>query len=477
MKFRIPLIAITVIAVLFGVALTGLYSQEVSAFIDFEDGDSIPDYQFGMKLSKDGGKLFVAIMGSFYDPADYNHRLVEVDTATGSIVREGVTGNLPEEIEIRYDGGGEIEKIFVSNSGDGTVTVLNPDLTSSDVVDLTQVGGGMGYYPFGLVMGPQGRYLYVSTMNMGEIFRIDTEPGSSYLDIVDVYQLSATGNGRMAFYNGNLIVPGSDYFVDGAVLSVFDPDNPSQIDVVVLDNDLSGWPGANDVALVGGFAYVPVLDYNSNMLLYEVDLDSFPPAVSRTIDLSGQNASLWEHGIAASPDGNTLVVTCLDGPVKIAGRKAGRLLTEIDLASHGAGQCNEALFSKNGKRVCVTDQGMSSAYVLSGVPEHGLFVDGPETASVGDQVDFTLVGGEVGAPGLFLASFSRGPTVFPNVTIDLGQPFYVLAQGLFDTENQLPGLNWTIPNWSQGLVIYVQGLTRDHDGQIRPSNMGELEIF
>jgi len=110
MKFRIPLIAITVIAVLFGVALTGLYSQEVSAFIDFEDGDSIPDYQFGMKLSKDGGKLFVAIMGSFYDPADYNHRLVEVDTATGSIVREGVTGNLPEEIEIRYDGGGRSRK-------------------------------------------------------------------------------------------------------------------------------------------------------------------------------------------------------------------------------------------------------------------------------------------------------------------------------------------------------------------------------
>ena len=357
------------------------------------------------------------------------------------------------------------------------MTVLNPDLTPSDVVDLTLVGGGMGDYPFGLLMGPQGRYLYVSTMNIGEIFRIDTEPGPTYLDIVDIYQLTAAGNGRMAFSNGKLVIPGSDYFVDGAVLSLLDPDNPSQIDVVVLDNDLSGWPGASDVAVVDGFAYVPVLDYNSSMTLYEVDLGSNPPAVTRTIDLSGQHTSLWEHGIAASPDGNTLVVTCLDGPVKMVGRKAGRLLTEIDLASHGAGQCNEALFSINGKRVCVTDQGMSSAYVLSGIPEHGLFVDGPETAFVGDEVEFTLVGGEMGAPGLFLASLYRGPTVFPNVTLDVGQPFHVLVQDLFNVENELPGLSWTIPAWFPGSTIYVQGLTRDDDGQIRPSNMGELEIF
>ncbi len=478
MKINVSIPVLAAAALFCGLLLPGLNGQEVSAIIDFEDGDSISDYQFGMKLSDDGTRLFVAIIGNFFDPFDYNHRIVEIDTATGTITREGLTGNLPEEIEIRYDGNGNIEKIFTSDSGDGTITVLNPDLSPSDVVDLTLVGGGMGYYPFGLVMGPEGRYLYVSTMNLGEIFRIDTQPGPTYLDIVDIFQLSAGGNGRMGFYQGKLVVPGSDYLVDGAVLSVFDPDYPSQVDVVVLDNELSGWPGAYDVAVAGGFAYVTVLDYNSNMDLYEVDLESSPPAVSRLIDLSGEHDSLWEHGLAISPDGNTLVTTCLDGPVKIVGRKAGRLLTEIDLTSFGSGQCNEAVFSKNGQKVCITDQGDSTAYVLSGVPEHGLFLEGSESASIGDQVEFTLVGGEIGAPGICLASFHRGPTLFPNVTIDLGQPFHLLAQDLFDVQNELPGLSWTIPNWSwlPGLTVYLQGLTRDGDGEIRPSNLCVLEF-
>ena len=119
MTFRIPFLVLTVVALLSGVSSAVLNSQEVSAFIDFEDGDSIPDYQFGMKLSKDGDRLFIAILGSFYDPADYNHRLVEVDTSTGSVVREGVTGNLPEEIEIRYDGGGRSKNYSSATAATG----------------------------------------------------------------------------------------------------------------------------------------------------------------------------------------------------------------------------------------------------------------------------------------------------------------------------------------------------------------------
>ena len=94
-------------------------------------------------------------------------------------------------------------------------------------------------YPFGLIMGPSGRYLYVSTVNMGEIFVIDTDPGPTYLQIVKQHATAAF-NGRLATYNGKLIIPGLDFTI-GAVLSIMDL-NQARLNLS-LEIPIGGDPG------------------------------------------------------------------------------------------------------------------------------------------------------------------------------------------------------------------------------------------
>jgi DNA-binding beta-propeller fold protein YncE len=452
----------------------GLQGQEIARTIDLDDGDSIPDFSFGMELSQDGTTLAVTICGDIFAPN--NHRIVVVDTATDGITGEGQTGNYPEEVATRYNSTGGVDNIFVSNSSDGTVSVLNADLSPAGLVDLSLLGGA---YPFGLVFGPQGRFLYVSTVNAGEIFVIDTEPGATFLDVVDTFHLPAWFNGRMAIDGGKLIVAGTDLAL-GAVLTIVDLSNPTLIDTVLLEGHLATWASANDVAVVDGFAYVPVLDYNSSKFLYEVDLGLAPPAVTRAIPLSPLSFSLLEHGIAASPDGNTLVVTSLDGMVQIVCRKTGSLLAEVDLTTIGSGGGNEALFSKDGKKVYITDVYDSLVYVLSGVPEHGLYLDGPDSAPLGGQVTLAVTGGEAGGRGALLASLKSGSIQMPRFILDLGMPVYTLHQGLFDGANSLPLPYWTIPTAWGGLVgatIHLQALAEDGDGEVRPSNTLEILIL
>jgi DNA-binding beta-propeller fold protein YncE len=449
-----------------------LGAQEISAFINLDDGDNLPDYPFGMRLTRDGTRLYVAVAGDIFIN---NNRIVEIDTVLDVVVQEGQVGNFPEEVEIRYDGGGAVDKIFVSNSSDGTVSVLNANLSPSGLVDLTQVGG---YYPFGLLMGPNGRYLYVSTVDVGKIFSIDTEPGPTYLDIVEM-QIGVKFNSRMALHDGKLVIAGGDD-VNGAALSVLDPQNPTQVTTVILDSVLSGWPSAIDVSVVDGNAYTTVLDYNGNALLYMVDLIQLPPGLFETIDLSQNHTYILEHGIGASPDGNTLVVTCIDGPLMFVGRKAGCVLSEIDLTAFGSGQGNEAVFSKDGEKLYVTDQGDPIVYVVTGVPEHGLLMAGTDAAPVGGQVDLMLKGGLPGSPGWMIASLDLGPTVFPGFTLELGLPLKVFFQGRFDQDCSLIPASFIVPGWPgvlPGTPVYVQGLTRDPDGEMRPSNLHEVLIL
>ena len=452
--------------------MPGAGGQTVEKVIDLDDGDYVPDNAFGLAMSDDGSTLHAAICGTFFTP---NNRLVAIDTTLDAITLEGATGLYPEEIACRYDGG-VLSSLFVTNNADHSISVLKPDLTHDSLIDLTSAGG---QYPFGLLMGPQGRYLYASTVNMGEIFRIDTEPGPTYLQIVDTWYLGSWFNGRMAIHDNKLLVPGAD-FVLGAVLSVVDLSNPGSVDVVILDGDPLGWPGANDVKVEDGFAYVTVADYNNNSILYEVDLSLSPPAISRTIDMAALGTPfILEYGIDASPDGNTLVVTYLDNSfIKVVGRKAGCILSELDLHPYGQGQACEAAFSPDGEKVYVSDQANPSIYVVTGIPQHGLYLTGSDSATLGGTVDLVLKGGEGNQPGVILSSLNPGPTYLPSVTLDIGTPIRTLVSDQFDSSSKIES-QITVPNWPtlHGRTVYIQGLTQDQDGEVRPSNLHELAVL
>lgn len=459
--------------ILFLFFLSASFAQEVVKEVDLDDGVGAPDYAFGMKLSPDGSALYATLCGSLLDP---NNRLVVIDTDLDIMLpQEGVTGKFPEEIEFRLDGNDDIELIFVSDSTDGTVTVLQPDLTQETTIVLAAPSN----YPFGLVMEPSGRYLYVSTMDQGEIHVIDTQPGSTYLQIV-IQHIVALYNGRLATYKGKLVIPGSD-FANGAVLNVMDMATPAQVDTVVLDSETSGWPGANDVYVSpDGFAYVTVLDYNNNPLLYEVDLESSPPAISRTIDLSVQGPYLTlEHGIGASPDGNSLVVTYMDDAyIKLVSRKTGCVLECFYVDPAHYGQINEAVFSFDGNKVYLTNQARSVLHVVGGLPEHGLLLRGEKETVPGGQVSLDMRGGETGQAGILLWSLTLGPLVMPTYEMDIGAPFFLLFHAVFDGGNNFPDLTLNCPNdpGLSGISVYFQGLTRDSDMEFRPSNLHTVQI-
>jgi hypothetical protein len=211
-----------------------------------------------------------------------------------------------------------------------------------------------------------------------------------------------------------------------------------------------------------------------------VDLTVTPLHVQNIIDLSAKGPYFTlEHGIGASPDKNTLVVTVLDSAsIKVVGRKTGCVLESLDL-NLLYGQTNEAVFSKTGDQVFVSDQANPLVYVLSGVPQHGLYLFGTESAPLQGIVDLQLVGGETGQNGLLLVSLTLGPVPGPKFSLALGTPFFILVDGLFNGDKALPIPSFSVPNdpLFKGMEFYFQGLTRDGDKEMRPSNLHTLKVL
>ncbi len=476
MLFKVKFPMILAVLFLFSASPVPLLGQEVVAEIDLDDGTGAPDHAFGLMLSPDDAALYVAICGDF---AYNNNRLVLIDTATNMVVNEATTGLYPEEIAFKLNGGA-IELIFVSNSTDGSITVLKPDLTHEATIDLTAYPW-TGAYPFGLIMDPSGRYLYATTFNEGELFVIDTAAGPDYLTIVNMANING-GNARMALWEHFLVIPGSDWFIGATIklVDIIDPLNPVLTDTLILDSNMSGYPGANDVVVDNDRAYVPVLNWSGSPYLFEVDLAASALVVSRVIDTStkGPAYSLM-HGIGGSPDGNTLVVTFMDNAaIKAVGSKAGCTLFSMDVEPY-YGQINEAVFTSDGETVYLSSQTDPKVYVVEGIPKHGLYLTGTESVPLNGDVDLELIGGQDGAKGLLFLSLTLGPIVTPQVTLDIGWPFFTLLEGFFGVDNELAIPSLTVPNDPalQGLVLYFQGLTKDDDAEFRASNLHTLNIL
>lgn len=450
------------------------HAQEVVKHIDLDDGVGAPDLAFGMEMSPDGEELYVAISGHY---SDNNNRLVKIDTSIDEVVAEGVTELYPEEVTFKLYND-EILKIFVSNSSSHSITVLKPDLTLETHIPL--VTPPAQAWPFGVIMGPDNRYLYVSTVNAGEIFVIDTDVGPTYLQIVQTYTIGQF-NGRMAIHDGKLLIPSSDSAL-GLFLHIMDLAQPANVQSVLLTSDTSGWPSAPDVEVTDdGFAYITAYDWLASSDMYEVDLNLATPAVSRVIDLTDGGIDLTqEHGICASADGNTLIVTYLsDAHIRMVGTKTGKVLDTMHVYPQNYGEINEALFSDDGNKLYLTDQASPNVHVLTRVPEHGLILKGTSEVLPGGLIEMDLLGGENAQPGMLLMSLTEGQVSGPTYTMDLGLPFWVMLYQLFDVENEffIPDFNCPNDSGLSGLRVYFQGLTRDADFEFRPSNLHIIDIL
>jgi YVTN family beta-propeller protein len=129
----------------------------------------------GIRVSPDGTKLYVALSGSpiggpnvdesKLPPADRAADGIGViDLATGTVVRKYQSGSDPESFSISADG----RMLFVSNEDAGEMTAL--DLESGTVKARVKVGEE----PEGVSTSPDGRLVFVSCEGTNEVVVVDT---------------------------------------------------------------------------------------------------------------------------------------------------------------------------------------------------------------------------------------------------------------------------------------------------------------
>ncbi len=129
----------------------------------------------GLRISPDGTKLFVALSGSpiggpgvdesKLPPADRAaDGIGVVDLASGTVVRKYQSGQDPESFAISADG----RMLFVSNEDAGEMTAL--DLESGTIKAHVKVGEE----PEGVTAGPDGKIVFVSCEGSNEVVAVDT---------------------------------------------------------------------------------------------------------------------------------------------------------------------------------------------------------------------------------------------------------------------------------------------------------------
>jgi YVTN family beta-propeller protein len=129
----------------------------------------------GIKLSRDGKLLYVAVTGSpqggpnvdesKLPPRDFAaDGIGVVDLATQKLVRVLKSGQDPETFDVSPDG----KTLYVSNEETAEMSVL--DLASGDVRAKVTVGRE----PEGVTVSPDGKTVYVTSEEDGEVTAVDT---------------------------------------------------------------------------------------------------------------------------------------------------------------------------------------------------------------------------------------------------------------------------------------------------------------
>jgi YVTN family beta-propeller protein len=171
----------------------------------------------GVRLSRDGARLFVALSGSpiagpgvdesKLPPADRAaDGIGVVDLASGTVVRKYESGQDPEAFDISKDGA----LVFVSNEETAEMSVL--DLESGTVTHRVNVGEE----PEGVTVRPDGRMVYVTCEATNEVVAVDI---SSYKVVARIESgprprsIEFDKQGTVGFITSE----------NGAAVTVFDP--------------------------------------------------------------------------------------------------------------------------------------------------------------------------------------------------------------------------------------------------------------
>jgi PQQ-dependent catabolism-associated beta-propeller protein len=162
----------------------------------------------GMKLSRDGAHLYVAVSGLPKCPPSVSDEdcaklerdltadgIAEVDTHTSQVLRVLKAGSDPEQFDLSRDG----RRLFVSNEDSATVTVV--DIPTASVVTRIAVG----HEPEGVRVSPDGAWVLVTSETDNSVSVIDTHLLQLVRSIPVGHRprdLAFTPDGRTAYVTG-----------------------------------------------------------------------------------------------------------------------------------------------------------------------------------------------------------------------------------------------------------------------------------
>ena len=344
--------------------LAGAVSAQLgSVWISLDDHVGPPDWAFGLNVAPDGQVYHVAVSGGL-GSASNNRHLAVVDRASRSVIARHPVGLYPLEVAYEVIPATPTQpplasKIFVTNSTDGTISVLDRSGKTLKTIPL-----GSSAYPFGIAMDPTGTRLAVTTKSE-KIFLIDV----ATLSVSKTLKVPGY-HGRVAFLADGRMVFGSAVPSDGkteVTATFMDPANPAGARTLQLLPPAAGWPSVEDVALVndGTEAWFPIL--SGDKTIRRVDTRTCTQVGS--ISLAGLFPSGFLHGIAASGEGLVLA-TSLGGGEDVLALLRTSLPGLVSSLRLGFGQQpNDVVFTPDAREACVTIQyGQAGVHILTGLP-------------------------------------------------------------------------------------------------------------
>ena len=201
-----------------------LCAQAGRAYVTNEDGESVSVIDTdkaeviatvnvgkrprGLKLSRDGKELYVAVSGLPKCPPSVPDEecaklkrdltadgIAVIDTATLKLSRLLKSGSDPEQFDVSHDG----RRLFIANEDSGTLTVLN---IASGVIEKSVP---VGKEPEGVRVTPDGRWIAVTSEEGNAVFLVDAK-SLTVAKSVSVGKrprdLAFTADGRTAYVSG-----------------------------------------------------------------------------------------------------------------------------------------------------------------------------------------------------------------------------------------------------------------------------------
>jgi len=458
------------------------HAQSVIATIGLDDGDpmGIPDNPFGITLLPEGTHALVAISGGFDDPNtginESNRRVDVIEMDSLSVVGSLQTGFFPEDIVIATDGAGGTRRIYVTSSGDSSVTVFDG---ISNPLPVNTIPLPIFSFPFSAVLSPDESRLFVGTIGgAGDIFVIDADPNSATFEtVIDTLNVPG-GHGRMAFDGpSRLVVPHSVFAMDfshaDARVTVLDPDNPLDAwSVLLVGGGAFEYPGAQDCAVSrDGLAWIPVFGGPDDVFVVDVRARD----LAAVVDL-GPLAEDMQHGIALREDDDLAIVTnFVQSTVTFIDTRTRTVVGDLAVGN----EPNEVTFSADGFLALVTNQNSSTVSVIGGLEPPMFRLSGPGFPALLDSVSFSFDGGEKGRGVRLLFSVRGNDTSpFESVLVSLTPPIRVRFNGTFDRFGRAATPPANVPD-NPGIVgrsFHLQAVTSYSDGRQVASNAKTLVV-